>query len=580
MGETLRHNLILGSLKEERVKRLAIISLLVLLVISPAFGQTPDNLYGRGATGENGVVAAAKPEASQIGIDVLRAGGNAVDAAVAVGFALGVLEPNASGLGGGGFMLIKLADMRDPVVVDFRETAPAAARPDMFRLDSDGDVIGRTNILTGLASGVPGEVAGLLTALEEYGSGEFSREEVIQPAIDYAVDGYRVTGNLSSIISSNLSKINDYPDTAEIYTDDGLPPEVGSTIRNPDLANTLRRIARDGRDAFYHGSLARRIAEGVQDADGIITAEDLADYEVKIREPITGTYRDYDIISTPPASSGGTSIIEILNILENMDIASLGIGTTESAHAWIEAMRLAFADRGEYMADADFVDVPLSGLTNKEFARSRFREIDMSRAMGSAESADPTRYESGSTTSYAVMDEAGNVVTVTKSINFFFGSGLTIPGTGIIMNNHMGDFVARPGHIQSVEPGKRPLSSMTPTLVLDRRHRPFMAVGSPGATRIIGAVPQTISNVVDHGMPIQEAVMAPRVFAMASGDAQLEGRVSINTMNGLIELGHEVNVRNDWDPYFGGVHAIVFDHDTGELHGGADPRRDGQAVGF
>ncbi|MFP4211417.1 MAG: gamma-glutamyltransferase [Alkalispirochaeta sp.] len=562
------------------MKRLVVISLLVLLVLSPAFSQTPVNLYGRGATGENGVVAAAKPEASQVGVDILRKGGNAVDAAVAVGFALGVLEPNASGLGGGGFMLIKLADMREAVVVDFREKAPAAARPDMFRLDSDGNVIGRTNILTGLASGVPGEVAGLLTALEEYGSGRLSRADVMQPAIDYAVNGYRVTENLSPIIASNLSKINDYPATAEIYTDDGLPPEVGSIIRNPDLANTLRQISRSGRNAFYRGRLARQIAEGVQAAGGIITVEDLADYEVEIREPITGTYRGYDIISTPPASSGGTIVIEILNILENIDMASLGIGTTEAAHVWIEAMRLGFADRGAYMADADFVDVPLEGLTSKEFARRRFEEIDMNRAMGRAESEDPSRYESGSTTSYAVMDDAGNVVAVTKSINYFFGSGLTIPGTGILMNNHMGDFVARPGHIQSVEPEKRPLSSMTPTLVLDERHRPFMAVGSPGATRIIGAVAQTISNVVDLDMPIQDAVMAPRVFAMASGDAQLEGRISINTMNGLIDLGHDVNVRNDWDAYFGGVHAVLFDHDEGILRGGADPRRDGQAVGF
>jgi gamma-glutamyltranspeptidase/glutathione hydrolase len=311
-----------------------------------------------------------------------------------------------------------------------------------------------------------------------------------------------------------------------------------------------------------------------------MTAQDLANYRVQVRRPVTGTYRGYQIVSTPPASSGGTIVIEILNILENMEMGSLGIGTTASAHAWIEAMRLAFADRGQYMADADFVDVPLAGLTNKDYARQRFGLIDMNRAMGSATAADPTRYESGSTTSFAVMDAQGNMVAVTKSINYYFGSGVTVPGLGFIMNNHMDDFVLNPGHVQSIEPGKRPLSSMTPTVVLDPQGRPFMALGSPGATRIIGAVAQIISNVVDLNMPIQDAIMAPRVFAMASGDAQLEGRVSVNTMRGLEALGHKVNVRGDWDAYFGGVHAVLFDQRARVLYGGADPRRDGQAVGY
>ncbi|MBN2875340.1 MAG: gamma-glutamyltransferase, partial [Spirochaetales bacterium] len=251
-----------------------------------------------------------------------------------------------------------------------------------------------------------------------------------------------------------------------------------------------------------------------------------------------------------------------------------------ATHLMIEALRLAFADRGKYMSDSDFVDVPLAGLTNKAYAKTLAAKISMDAAMGSATADDPSKYESGSTTSFAVMDKAGNMVAVTKSINYFFGSGVVVPGTGIIMNNHMDDFVLKPGHIQSIEPGKRPLSSMTPTLVLDPDGKPFMAVGSPGATRIIEAVAQTISSVIDHDMSIQEAIMAPRVFTMASGQVQIEGRMSYNTINKLKEMGHNVNVRGDWDAYFGGVHAVVYDRPAKLLRGGADPRRDGQAVGF
>jgi gamma-glutamyltranspeptidase/glutathione hydrolase len=326
--------------------------------------------------------------------------------------------------------------------------------------------------------------------------------------------------------------------------------------------------------------MAERIAKAVRDAGGVMTAEDLANYTIKVRKPVTGTYRGYSIISTPPASSGGTHVIQVLNILENMDVAKMGIGTTAAAHAWIEALRLAFADRGKYMADADFVKVPLAGLANKAYAKELYGKIDMTKPMAGASAGDPARYESGSTTSLSVMDKAGNMVTITKSINYFFGSGVVVPGTGILMNNHMDDFALKPGHVQSIEPGKRPLSSMTPTLVLDPSGRPFMTLGSPGATRIIAAVAQVISNVIDHGMPIQDAVIAPRIFAMASGQAQLEGRVSINTLNGLKSLGHDVNVRGDWDAYFGGVHAVLFDRTGRLLFGGADPRRDGQAAGY
>ncbi|MBN2875277.1 MAG: gamma-glutamyltransferase, partial [Spirochaetales bacterium] len=303
------------------MKKLIVASLLIVTTVFVVTSQNPVNLYGRAAQGAKGVVAAAKPEASQVGIDILKKGGNAVDAAVATAFALGVLEPNASGVGGGGFMVIKMAKMDEAVVIDFRETAPAAATADMYKYGEDGKILNQANTVGGLASGVPGEVAGLLYAHEKYGTKRMNRSKIIAPAIKLAEDGIPVTVNLARIIQDNLGKINKYPATAKIYTKDGLPFEVGETIKNPDYAETLRLIAKDGADAVYKGPLAAKIATAVQDAGGILTVEDLANYEVKVRKPVTGTYRDYTIISTPPASSGGTHVIQILNILENFDMA-------------------------------------------------------------------------------------------------------------------------------------------------------------------------------------------------------------------------------------------------------------------
>lgn len=562
------------------MKRIPALLLFLSATIGVAGAQTPVNLYGREAQGTVGVVAAAKPEASKVGVDILKKGGNAVDAAIATAFALGVLEPNASGLGGGGFMVIKLANMKEAVVVDFRESAPASAKADMYKIGEDGKVVDAANVVGGLAVGVPGEVAGLLYGLEKYGSKKLTRAQIMQPAINWAKKGIPVTVNLSKIISDELVKINKFPATAKIYSNEGLPFETGDTIKNPDLAATLELIAKQGKDGFYKGELAKKIATAVQESGGIITEADLAAYQPKIRKPVSGTYRGYTIFSTPPASSGGTHVIEILNILENFDIAKLGDGTPAALHVWGEAMKQAFADRAKYMADTDFVKVPLAGLANKAYARGLAANIDMEKPMESVQAGDPSKYESGSTTSLSVMDKNGNMVAITKSINYFFGSGVLVPGTGILMNNHMDDFVPKPGSVNSIEPGKRPLSSMSPTLVLDPEGKPFMTIGSPGATRIIGAVAEVISNVVDHKMSIQQATMAPRFFRMQSGDYNLEGRVSVNTKNALEKMGHKVMVRGDWDAFFGGVHAVHYDRSKKALFGGADPRRDGQAAAY
>ena len=542
--------------------------------------QTPVNLYARGAQGSHGAVAAAKPEASQVGVDILKKGGNAVDAAVATAFALGVLEPNASGLGGGGFMIVKLVGMKDAVVIDFRETAPAAARPDMYALGADGKVLNAANVVGGLASGVPGEVAGLLYGLEKFGSKKLSRAQIIQPSIDWAKKGIPVTVNLAKIITDELPKINKFPATAAIYTQGGLPYELGDTIKNPELAATLELIAKKGKDGFYKGELAKKIVAAVKDTGGILTEADLAAYEPKVRKPVTGSYRGYTLYSTPPASSGGTHVIQLLNILETFDVAKLGDGTPATLHLWSEAMKMVFADRAKYMADTDFVKVPLSGLTSKPYAIGLASKIDMAKPMETVAAGDPSRFESGSTTSLSVMDSKGNMVAITKSINYFFGSGVIVPGTGILMNNHMDDFVPKPGSANSIEPGKRPLSSMSPTLMIDPEGRPFMTIGAPGATRIIGAVASVISNVIDHKMPIQQATMAPRFFRMQAGDYNLEGRVSINTKTALEKMGHKVVVKGDWDPFFGGVQAVLFDRSAKQLDGGADPRRDGRVVAY
>ncbi len=562
------------------MKRLSIIAATALIAVATASAQVPVNLYGRGAMGLNGVVAAAKPEASQVGIDILKAGGNAVDAAIATAFALGVLEPNASGIGGGGFLIIKMADMKEAVVVDFRETAPAASTPDMYKFGPDGKVLGNATFEGGLSVGVPGEVKGLLYAFDNYGSKKLSRMQIVQPAINWANKGIPVTVNLAAIIKDNLAKLIKFEEGAKIYTDGGIPWEIGDVYKNPEYANVLKMIGEQGADAVYKGPVAEAIVAEVRKRGGILSLDDLANYKVEIRKPVQGTYRGYTVLSVPPASSGGTHLVQMLNIMENFDVAKLGDGTAATTHLWAETLKMTFADRGKYMADTAFVKVPLAGLTSKAYAKDLAAKIDTAKPMASASSGDPSKYESGSTTHLSVMDAAGNMVAITKSINYFFGSGVVVPGTGIIMNDHMDDFVPKPGSANSVEPGKRPLSSMSPTLVLDPQGRSFMSIGSPGATRIFPTVAQIISGVVDHKMPIQQAILQPRLFQMASGALNVEGRYPTAAVEALKKMGHTVNVRGDFDAYFGGVHAIVYDHSSGVLYGGADPRRDGQAVAY
>lgn len=551
---------------------------LMASVFTVSSAANPDNLYGRHAEGKNGVVAAANPEASKIGVEVMKKGGNAVDAAVATAFAISVFEPNASGIGGGGFMLIRMAKTGKTVVIDYREKAPAKATPDMFVLDENGKVVNDEITVGGKASGVPGTVAGLLTALEKYGT--MKRADVMAPAIKHAGEGIIVSKNLEGIIQDNYEKLVKFDAASEVYLKDGLPYEAGDRLVNKDLAATLTKISKEGKKAFYEGEIAKKIADEVQKQGGLMTVEDLKNYTIEEREPVVGKYRDYTIISCPPASSGGTHIVQLLNMVENYDLKAMGDNTPESWHIWAESMKQAFADRAEYMGDTAYVKVPLKGLTSKEYAKEVVKKIDLEKAGKDIKIGDPSKYESGSTTHFSVMDKDGNMVAVTQTINYFFGSGVVVPGTGIMMNNEMDDFVPQKNMKNSIEGGKRPLSSMSPTLVLDPKNRPLMTIGSPGATRIIPAVALTISNVIDHGMTLQEAINAPRIAQFQSGKLNAEGRMSFESYNKLQEMGHEINMRGTYDNYFGGVQGIMMDYDTKTLQGGADPRRDGQAAAF
>lgn len=537
---------------------------------------------GRDARGTHGMVAAAHPLAAQVGVDILKAGGNAIDAAVAVGFSLSMLEPNASGLGGGGLMLIRLADSGQVIFMDFRERAPAAATGNMYELDEDGNVMPDSRgfdpmVHGGRSVAVPGEVAGLLMALEKYGS--MSRQQVIQPVIDYAENGVQVSTVLANIIAENYEVLSTFPASDAIYLTDGFPKVAGETIVNPDLANSFRIIAEQGADGFYSGSIAQSIVDAVQADGGLITMEDMATYEVSFREPVTGTYRGYEIVSASPPSSGGAHVIELLNIMENYDLKSMGFNSAESIHIWAEAMKLMYADRAVYMGDSDFTDVPLKGLTSKQYALTRMAKIDPNSVAELQTAGDPWPSESGSTTHFSVVDSAGNMVACTKTINHFFASGLTAPGTGIILNDQMADFDKRPGQANSVEGGKKPLSSMTPTLLF-KDGKPFASIGSPGGKRIITTVALLISDLIDFDMDIQTAIDAPRINNYEDGPLKIESRIPLVVQDELREKGHTLSVKKPFDLYFGGAQGVVIDPDTGVLHGGADPRRDGQAVGF
>ena len=530
----------------------------------------------RNTTGKIGVVSTSKVEASRIGAEILRKGGNAIDAAVAAGFALGVVEPNSSGLGGGGFMLIRIAKTGETVFIDFRERAPQKSSPEMWKVGKDGKVVGNQKLEGGKAAAVPGEVAGLLYALENYGT--MSREQVIRPAANLAKNGFYVTPTLSNDMKSQFDKLEKYPESAKVFLNkEGLPYEVDDLFTNPDMAKTLDIIIKNGKDGFYKGEVAEAIVKTLNKYDGLYTMEDLANYKPLVRQPVKGTYRGYEIISSPSPSSGGAIVIEILNILENFDVGSLKVNSPEYLHLFSEAYKLAYADRAKYMGDSDYTPVPMKGFVSKKYAKEIAKEIDL-KVSHESKAHDPWLYESEDTTHYSIADKEGNMVAITKTVNGLFGNSVVVDGYGFVMNNEMDDFVLGAGHPNSVAPNKTPLSSMSPTIVL-KDGKPFMVLGSPGATKIISTVSQVISRVIDHKMGMQEAIDTPRLWDNTSNKINVETRISDETIKQLEEMGHKVNKTSEWDRGMGSVQGVLY-KSNGMLEGGADPRRDGKALGL
>jgi gamma-glutamyltranspeptidase/glutathione hydrolase len=528
---------------------------------------------------ERGMVATQEAVATRVGVDVLRAGGNAVDAAVAVGFALAVTLPRAGNLGGGGFMLVHDAASGETHALDYRETAPAAAHRDLF-LNATGDVDRRKARFSHASAGVPGTVAGLVLALRRFGS--LALDRVIAPAITLAREGFVVTQDLAESLAARAARLARSEAARRIFLHaDGRPLASGERLVQADLARTLERIAQGGAGGFYGGETARLIAEDMAAHGGLITRADLAAYGAKLRRPVRGRYRDVEVVSMPPPSSGGVHLVQMLNVLEGFPIGFLGHNAADTVHVMAESMKLAYADRSKHLGDADLVPVPVRGLTSRAYA-ARLREgiaLDRARPASDIAPGNPGAWDSPDTTHFAVMDAAGNVVSNTYTINFSYGSGIVAAGTGVLLNNEMDDFSAKPGvpnaygliggDANAIAPGKRPLSSMTPTIVF-RGGEALLATGSPGGSRIITTTLQVILNVVDHGMSLASAVAAPRIHHQWLPDElRVEQGLSPDTLALLRARGHTV-VEGD---AMGSANSVM--RVPGGFLGYADPRRRG-----
>ena len=532
---------------------------------------------GRACTGETGVVSAGRAEAAQIGRDILAQGGNAIDAAVATAFAMGVCEPNANGIGGGGFMLLRDGKTGKTVFLDFRETAPAAAKPEMYTPKAPGsnEDVDLANIYGGKAVATPGDVAGLLYALEHYGT--MTPKQVISPAANLAREGYVVTPLLHADMEDHKEHLKKYGDGWKIYLKDGEPWPVGSIITNPDLADTLDKIAEGGKDAFYKGEIADRIVAQVAKDGGVLTHEDLQNFRVRVLEPVRATYRGYELLSSPPPSSGGTHVAEILNVLENFPVGEMEVNSPEYLHLFSEIFKMCYADRDKYMGDPNFVKVPLEGLLSKDYAKELAKRVDMTRS-AAPEAGNPWKHESISTTHFSIADKDGNLVAVTRTINHFFGSSVVPEGTGFLLNDEMEDFTLDPASANAVAGGKVPLSCMSPTFIL-KDGKPFAVLGSPGGIRIISSVAQVISKLIDHKMTLEDAINSPRIGDDQTDLVIYESRIPEETIDALRKLGHPVRAYSDWNRIMGSVNGCLIRED-GTIEGAADPRRDGLALGL
>ncbi|MDI9427891.1 MAG: gamma-glutamyltransferase [Spirochaetota bacterium] len=513
-------------------------------------------------TARNGMVASAQPLASAAGLEILMAGGNAIDAAIAAAFALGVVEPNATGLGGEGMMVIYLAENKTTIAIDYRSMAPLA---DMSKIKfgSEGHV----------AVAVPGTVAGLCTALKDYGTKSLA--EVMAPAIRYARNGFIVSETLAQTIADRFDPISRNEALLQILAPEGLPLQTGDIFKNPDLAVTLEKIAAGGPDVFYKGDIADAIAQDMAKNGGFITKADLAAYRAIKREPVRGTYRGYEIVSAPPPV-GGISVIEMLNMLECFDIASEQPLSPRNIHIMAEVMKRGFADNSAYVGDPDFFQIPVTGLLDKEYARSRVQEIDLNKVTTSIKAGTPDEHPS--TTHLSVVDRHGNMVALTQTISGFWGACVAVPGTGIILNNEMQNWSSRGPN--SYAPGKRMRTTIAPTIIA-KDGNPFVTMGTPGAGRIISTMVILTVNLIDFDMGVQEAIESPRFYARDTEKLlSLESRIPKETQEWLKSIGYSIKEYPPFDLFFGGAQAILVDPKTGIMHGGADPRRDGAVFGF
>jgi gamma-glutamyltranspeptidase/glutathione hydrolase len=524
----------------------------------------------------SGMVATQEALATKIGVEMLEQGGNAVDAAVAVGYALAVTLPRAGNLGGGGFMMVYLADQQKMVAIDYREKAPANASRDMY-LDEDGEVTPNLSTFHGLAIGTPGTVMGLEHARKTYGT--LSREQLLAPAIKLAKEGIVVTADLANSLTAMQERLSQWPEARSIfYKKDGSNYAPGEVLKQTDLANTLSLISKKGENAFYQGDIAEAIVDSIKEADGIMTTQDLKNYNVVDRKAIEGTYRGYQIFSMPPPSSGGVHIVQILNMLENYNLAEMGHNSAQHIHTLVESMRRAYADRSLHLGDSDFVKVPVNTLTSKKYAKQLVDTINPDKATSSKDiqpNAD-LPYESDQTTHFSIVDKWGNAVSNTYTLNYSYGSGIVAKGTGVLLNNEMDDFSSKPGHANgygliggeanAIEPGKRPLSSMSPTIIL-KDNSLFMVTGTPGGSRIITTTLQVISNVIDYGMNIADATSATRIHHQWWPDyIRTEQGLSQDTVTLLEAKGHQLKVEETM-----GSTQSIMKSETG-LYGASDPR--------
>ncbi len=527
---------------------------------------------------KTGMVAAQNGTAAQIGAQVLAEGGNAVDAAVAVGFALAVIVPRAGNIGGGGFMLVHDAESGETTAIDYRETAPLKATRDMY-LDADGNADPQLSRFSHKASGVPGTVAGLYEAHKRFGRMPWKR--LVQPAAELARDGIIVSKDLATMLDNARERLCRQKTACEyFYRDGAYAYDFGDIFFQTDLAKTLQLIANQGADAFYRGEIADKIVAEMEAGGGLIDHESLAAYEPVMRKPLRGQYRGYEIVTMPPPSSGGVALVQMLNILEHFPVAELGAGSADKVHLLAEVLRLAYADRSKHLGDADFHPVPVDWLISEDYAQALAGTIDMERARPSADvvpgKAPPL--ESMETTHYSIIDVDGNVVSNTYTLNLTFGSGIAVAGAGFLLNNEMDDFVSKPGvpnaygllgsEANAVEAGKRPLSSMMPTIVF-RDGEPWFATGSPGGSRIISTVLQFVVNVIDHGMNIADAVHFPLVHHQWLPDRlSVEAGIGPDTARLLEQRGHEVRVIGTM---YSGTQTVAYD--DGLFLGASDPRR-------